>query len=103
MLSEKQQMSLQKNSDYEIAITGMTNEGNGVGRIGDYAVFVPDTAIGDFCRVKLVKKNHTYGFGKLIEVIEPSDDRIVSDCTAFPQCGGCVYRHITYAAECLAK
>lgn len=103
MLSEKQQMSLQKNSDYEIAITGMTNEGNGVGRIGDYAVFVPDTAIGDFCRVKLVKKNHTYGFGKLIEVIEPSDDRIVSDCAAFPQCGGCVYRHITYAAECSAK
>ena len=103
MLSEKQQMSLQKNSDYEIAITGMTNEGNGVGRIGDYAVFVPDTAIGDFCRVKLVKKNHTYGFGKLIEVIEPSDDRIVSDCAASPQCGGCVYRHITYAAERLAK
>lgn len=103
MHSEKQQMNLQKNFDYEIAITGITNEGNGVGRIGDYAVFVPDTAIGDFCRIKLVKKNRTYGFGKLIEVIEPSDDRIASDCAVFPQCGGCVYRHIAYAAECSVK
>lgn len=103
MLLEEQQTNLQKNFNYKIAITGITSEGNGVGRIGDYAVFVPDTAVGDFCQIKLVKKNRTYGFGKLLEVIEPSNDRIASDCAAFPQCGGCVYRHITYAAECTVK
>ena len=59
MLSEKQQMNLQKNFDYEIAITGMTNEGNGVGRIGDYAVFVPDTAIAvSYTHLDVYKRQH---------------------------------------------
>lgn len=96
-------MEILKNHEYEIEITGITSEGNGVGRIGDYAVFIPDTAVGERCLIKLVQKRSSYGFGKLLRVLTPSSDRIASDCAAFPQCGGCMYRHITYAAECVVK
>lgn len=96
-------MEILKNNDYEITVTGMTSEGNGVGRIGDFAVFIPDTAPGETCLVKLVQKRNTYGFGKLLKVLVPSPERIDPDCAAFPRCGGCVYRHLSYTAECEAK
>lgn len=36
-------------------------------------------------------------------MIEPSPNRIDADCDAYPQCGGCTYRHITYSEECAIK
>lgn len=101
--NREKKMDIRKNETYEINITGMTNEGNGVGRIGEYAVFVPDTAVGDTCLIKLVKQNRSYGFGKLLELITPSPDRAEPDCAVFSQCGGCVFRHLSYEAECRVK
>lgn len=94
---------IQKNHLYEIEITGMTNEGNGVGRIGQYAVFVPDTAVGDRCMIRLVKKNKSFGYGRLESVLIPSKTRVVPDCAQFKQCGGCSFRHISYEEECRLK
>ena len=45
-------MNVQKNQIYEMEIQGVTNEGNGVGRLDGYAVFVPGTAPGDRCRIR---------------------------------------------------
>lgn len=96
-------MSLKKNNEYEIEITGVTSEGSGVGRIENIAVFVPNTAIGDICKIVIVKVNKSYCFGKCIEIISPSRDRIESYCRAFPVCGGCCYKHISYQAELKLK
>lgn len=94
---------MQKNDEIIIEITDMTNEGSGVGRYENMAVFVPLTAVGDTAKVKVLKVKKSYAFGKLIEVLSPSDDRIENTCPSFNQCGGCVYRHISYDAECRIK
>lgn len=96
-------MEITKNAVYELRILDMTSEGSGVARIDGYAVFVPDTAVGDLCRVKLVKKGKTFGYGKVEALIEPSPDRTDPDCDKFIRCGGCAYRHITYEAELAIK
>ena len=100
---ENKLTDIQKNHLYEIEITGMTNEGNGVGRIGQYAVFVPDTAVGDRCVIRLVKKNKSFGYGKLESVCVPAETRVVPDCAQYKQCGGCAFRHISYEEECRVK
>lgn len=92
-----------KNQEYTVRITGMTNEGNGVGKIDGFTVFVPLTAVGDEVRVKIVKICSNYGYARPEEILEPSSDRIPVDCTAFSQCGGCVYRHISYESEMRLK
>lgn len=96
-------MNFQKNQIHDLDIQGITSEGNGVGRLDGYTVFVPETAPGDRCRVRLVKCNRNYAFGRLEQVIAPSPDRIQPDCPAYRPCGGCAYRHITYAAELAVK
>lgn len=94
---------LQKNGIYETEITGMTHEGSGVCRIGNMAVFVPMTAVGDRLRVKIVKVLKTYAFGIVDTLIAPAPHRCEPDCPVFRQCGGCVYRHVDYAQELAYK
>ena len=96
-------MEIAKNSSHQVTIESITSEGADVARLDGYTVFVPDTAAGDVCRIKLVKCNKSYGFGKLEEIIVPSPDRQDVDCPVFVSCGGCCYRHITYEAELKIK
>ena len=94
---------MQKNDIYEIEITGMTDEGDGVGRINGFAVFVPYTIIGETVRIILIKVLKNYAVGKLIEVIIPSKSRTKSACADFYKCGGCKLWHMSYEEELLFK
>ena len=94
---------IQKNDIVTVEIIGITNEGNGVGKADGMTVFVPLTAVGDRARVRIVKVHKSYCYGRLEELLQPSGDRIESDCPVFAQCGGCAYRHIGYDAELRLK
>ena len=93
----------EKNKFYTVEITGITSEGSGVCRIDDMAVFVPETAVGDIVEIKVVKILNHYAFGILNKIIVPSSDREIRECGVYKKCGGCVFRHINYEAECHAK
>ena len=94
---------IKKNDLFEAEITAMTAEGSGICRADGMAVFVPGTAVGDRCVVRVVKVLKKYAFGRLEELLTPSPDRTTPDCPIAGPCGGCVYRHITYEAELKIK
>ncbi len=94
---------MQKNDIVEIEITGMTDDGSGVGRYNGMAVFVPFALLGEVVRVLIIKVNKSYCAGKLLEVIKPSKGRIKADCEYFYVCGGCSYRNVSYEEELLYK
>lgn len=91
--------AIEKNQLVELEITGMTAQGAGVGRAHGMAVFVPLTAIGDRAWVRIVKVTKKYAYGKLMQLVVASPDRVEPDCACYAQCGGCCYRHISYEAE----
>ncbi len=90
---------MKKNDIFEIEITGITDEGDGVGRAEGMAVFVPYALPGEVVRVIIVKVLKTYAFGKLMEVIKPSEDRIKAECEYFYKCGGCRFWNVEYQKE----
>ncbi len=91
---------MKKNDVITLEITGITNEGNGVGRTQDnMAVFVPFTGVGDKISCKIVKLEKSYAYGIVDSIIEPSEHRCDSDCEAFYKCGGCSFRQFTYEQE----
>lgn len=94
---------LEKNQVHTAEITGLTSEGSGVCRIEGMAVFVPETAVGDVCEVRIVKVLKSYAFGIIDKLIKPSTDRIENNCPVYKKCGGCLLRHISYEAECRTK
>ncbi|MCQ2513972.1 MAG: 23S rRNA (uracil(1939)-C(5))-methyltransferase RlmD [Ruminococcus sp.] len=97
-------MYLKKNDIIDLTISSATAEGNGVGKTEDgIAIFVPNSAIGDKLKVRILKTKKTYAFGKIEEIVTPSPTRTDIDCPYFAKCGGCVWRHINYDAECEIK
>ena len=94
---------MKKNDVINLNIDAMSSLGSGIGRYAGLAVFVPLSAVGDTLKVKILKVKSNCAFGKIEEIIEPSKTRIESDCTVFSKCGGCVYRHISYAEELAIK
>ena len=97
--------AFQKNQRVELEITGLTAEGAGVGRAqeGGMAVFVPGTIPGERVLAHIVKPAKTYAWGKALEILRPSPDRVPPDCPHAGPCGGCVYRHMSYPRELAAK
>ncbi len=96
-------MSLKKNDEIELYIESFTSEGSGIGHFDGMAVFVGGAAAGDTVIAHIIKVKKTYAVGKTVKIIKRSDDRIASDCEAFPSCGGCAFRHISYDAELKMK
>lgn len=94
---------MNKNDIFEIEITGLTDEGFGIGRAEGMAVFVPFALLGETVRVIIIKMYKNYAVGKLLEVISPADTRIKAECENFYRCGGCAYQNVLYTEELLYK
>lgn len=92
-----------KNDIIDLEITGLTNEGCGIGKSDGIVIFVPFSAVGDILKVRILKVNKSHCYGKIENITTPSADRIDNDCEAFGKCGGCDFRHISYNAELKAK
>lgn len=95
---------MNKNDIVKLNIIDMTADGSGVGRCSDgTVVFVPDSAVGDVCQVRILKVKKNLCYGKIESIVEESADRIQPQCKVSTKCGGCVYRHISYDAELSVK
>ena len=92
-------MEIKKNNDYEIVIEDMTMNGEGVGRINGYALFVKDAITGDKIIARAVKLKKNYGYGRLMEIIEPSPYRVASPCPVSRACGGCTLMAMDYKKQ----
>lgn len=94
---------IKKNDDIKLNIHSLSNDGSGVGRYENLVIFVPETSVGDEIIAHIVKVKKTYAFAIVKEVIKAGESRIQTDCPVSKSCGGCVFRHLDYAAELEAK
>lgn len=90
------EIPVNKNEEYIVDIIDNGYEGEGIAKINDYTIFVPQAIKGEKCKILILKTTASHGFGKILEIIEKSSSRIQSDCTTYNRCGGCNLRHIDY-------
>ena len=94
---------IKKNEEYIVTIEDMGSEGEGVGRIDGYTVFVKDAIPGDVAKIKITKEGKSYGYGRLMEVITPSENRVKPVCPVARKCGGCQIQEMSYEAQLAFK
>lgn len=99
----KQAIPVKKNDTITLRFEDLTHEGNGVGKIDGYPLFVPYGLPGEEATVKVVKVNKNFGFGKLLEVKNPSPERVEPPCDVFYKCGGCQIQHMSYNLQLAMK
>ena len=88
-----------KNEEYLIDIKGLGFQGEGVGRIDNFTVFVEGALKGETVKVIIVKVNKNFAFGKLIDIIVRSEDRVEPKCEIYKRCGGCQLQHLSYEGQ----
>ena len=89
-------MPVEKNKEYVVEIIDNGFEGEGIAKINDFTIFVPNAIKGEKVKILIVKVLKSYGYGKIIDLLEKSIDRVKSDCNTYKRCGGCSLRHIKY-------
>ncbi|MBO3283283.1 23S rRNA (uracil(1939)-C(5))-methyltransferase RlmD [Paenibacillus sp. FSL M8-0228] len=96
---ERSDLPVQKNDEAVIDIIGMNHDGEGVGRVEGFTLFVPGALPGEKVRVKVLKTKKQYGYAKLLDIAQASPDRIAAPCAIYDQCGGCQIQHMSYEAQ----
>ena len=94
---------VEKNKEYILDIIDNGISGEGVAKIDNYTIFVQGAINKEKIKVLILKVNKSYAYGKIIEIIEPSPSRVLSDCNTYKRCGGCDLRHIRYKDTLLIK
>ena len=107
---------MKKNDIIELAIEDLSVDGAGIGKYAGTGVpepgqykeaageramvfFVKDALIGDRIRAKVMKLKKNYGFARLLEVLEPSPDRVEPPCGLHRKCGGCQLQALSYEKQ----
>ena len=73
--------------------------GEGVGRLGEFVVFVPFAALGEELEVEVTEVKKRFARAKLLKVLRRSPNRVEPLCPYFGTCGGCQYQHISYPQQ----
>jgi 23S rRNA (uracil1939-C5)-methyltransferase len=77
--------------------------GDGVGRIGDFVVFVPYVITGEEAEVEITEVKKRFARARLVDVVRESEARVKPECQYFGVCGGCQYQHIAYERQLTIK
>lgn len=91
---------VEKNKEYILEVVSQGYEGEGIAKIDDsFPVFIEDALKGEKVKIKIVKVKKNYAYGKLIEILEPSQERVGPVCSIYKRCGGCRLQHTTYKEQ----
>ena len=96
-------MEYKKNDILTVKIEDIGNDGEGIGKVEGYTLFVKDAIIGDVISCKVIKTKKNYGYARLEKILTPSPVRREPVCPVHRQCGGCQIQAMDYLAQLAFK
>ena len=94
---------MQKNETAIVKIEDIGVNGEGIGKVDGYTLFIKDAVIGDVVEAKVMKAKKNYGYARLMKVITPSEYRVEPQCKFARKCGGCQIQEMSYERQLLFK
>ncbi len=85
--------------EIELHIDALSNQAVGVGRYNDWVVFVPACLPGERVKARIFRNEKNCSHADLIEVLDPSPNRVTPSCPVYGYCGGCQYQHLDYQVQ----
>lgn len=92
-------MEFKKNDICQVTIEDIGTDGEGIGKIDGFTLFIKDAVLGDTIEAKIMKAKKNYAYAKLEKVITPSPFRVQPKCQFHKQCGGCQIQAMDYAKQ----
>ena len=98
-MNKKEDTLFHKDDVLEVTITDIGNEGEGIGKVDGYTLFIKDAVIGDVVKAKIMKAKKNYAYAHLEGIVTPSPYRIEPKCRVARQCGGCQLQFMSYEKQ----
>ena len=92
-------MEFKKNDYITVTIEDIGHDGEGIGKVDGFTLFIKDAVIGDEVEAKIMKSKKHYAYARLEKVITPSPFRIEPKCALHKQCGGCQIQAMNYEKQ----
>ncbi len=90
---------MQKNDVVTVTIEDIGVNGEGIGKVNGYTLFIKDAVIGDVVEAKVMKAKKNYGYARLMNILTPSEHRIKPKCEFARKCGGCQIQEMSYERQ----
>ena len=90
---------MKKNDTFQLQITDLGTGGEGIGKQEGMTFFVKGALPGDLIEAGVTKLKKTYGYARIVRILEPSEDRVEPICPVAGKCGGCQIMQMDYAAQ----
>ncbi|MCI7180593.1 MAG: 23S rRNA (uracil(1939)-C(5))-methyltransferase RlmD [Lachnospiraceae bacterium] len=90
---------MEKNTIVTVTITDIGVDGEGIGKVNGYTLFIKDAVIGDVVEAKVMKAKKNYGYARLMKILAPSPHRISPKCAYARSCGGCQIQEMSYERQ----
>ncbi len=90
---------MKKNDKIIVTIEDIGVNGEGIGKVDGYTLFVKDAIIGDTVEAVITKPKKNYGYAKMLKIMEHSPHRVPAKCPVARQCGGCQVQELSYEAQ----
>jgi 23S rRNA (uracil1939-C5)-methyltransferase len=87
----------------DVTIEKIVPRGFGLAFAEGLTVFVALAVAGDKLRVRVDQIKGKTAFAEIVEVLDPSPNRIKPPCRYFGECGGCDFQQMTYTEQLNAK
>ena len=94
---------MKKDDLLQVQIEDIGSDGQGIGKVDGMTIFVKDAITGDLVEARIMKMKKTYGFARLMKVLQPSPYRVEPKCPVAKQCGGCQIQEMDYAEQLAFK
>lgn len=88
-----------KNDLVTVSIEDMGTEGEGIGKLAGFTLFVKDAVVGDVVEAKITKAKKQYAYARLERLLSASPFRTSPRCPHYRQCGGCQLQALDYARQ----
>ena len=92
-------MEYNKNDIVTVTIEDIGSDGEGIGKVDGFTLFIKDAVIGDVVEAKIMKSKKHYAYARLEKVITPSPFRVEPKCQFARSCGGCQLQAMDYAQQ----
>ena len=95
----KEKTMFQKNDRVTVTIEDVGMDGEGIGKVDGFTLFIKDAVIGDVVEAKIMKAKKNYAYARLEKVVTPSPFRVEPLCEFARVCGGCQIQAVDYAEQ----
>jgi 23S rRNA (uracil1939-C5)-methyltransferase len=88
---------------HKVCVEKIVPGGDGLVRMDGKVVFIPSVLENEIINFKMVSEGKKFTRGQVLQILQPSKDRVIPFCSFYDRCGGCNLQHLSYDSQLSLK